>query len=99
MKPTGQNLRKRSLSLLQVLMILAVTFVAMTVVLQLQVEYNLLIIIYALSAVGAVLAVLEVSATAWTGTSSARRRPAATPWSGPPSPRGTCGCSSCSPAG
>lgn len=55
MKPTGQNLRKRSLSLLQVLMILAVTFVAMTVVLQLQVEYNLLIIIYALSAVAVLL--------------------------------------------
>ena len=51
MKKPGKNLQQRSLSLLQVLMILGVTFVATTVVLQLQVEYNLLILIYALSAV------------------------------------------------
>ena len=36
-------------------MILGVTFVATTVVLQLQVEYNLLILIYALSAVAVLL--------------------------------------------
>ena len=47
MKKPGKNLQQRSLSLLQVLMILGVTFVATTVVLQLQVEYNLLILIYA----------------------------------------------------
>lgn len=55
MKKPGKNLQQRSLSLLQVLMILGVTFVATTVVLQLQVEYNLLILIYALSAVAVLL--------------------------------------------
>lgn len=97
MKKPGKNLQQRSLSLLQVLMILGVTFVATTVVLQLQVEYNLLILIYALSAV-AVLLYWKIR-NRMDRDKMTQEEARETPWSAPPSPKGTCGCSSCCPAG
>ena len=51
MKKPGRKLQKRTMGLLRNLMILGVSFVGLTVVLQLEIEYNLLVLIYALSAV------------------------------------------------
>ena len=50
MKKPGRKLQKRTMGLLRNLMILGVSFVGLTVVLQLEIEYNLLVLIYALSA-------------------------------------------------
>ena len=54
MNQIGRKLQTRTMNLLRGLLTLAATFVLLTVVLQLQVEYNLLICIYAVSA-GAML--------------------------------------------
>ena len=54
MNKIGRKLQTRTMNLLRGLLTLAATFVLLTVVLQLQVEYNLLICIYAVSA-GAML--------------------------------------------
>ena len=54
MNQIGRKLQTRTMNLLRGLLTLAATFVLLTVVLQLQVEYNLLICIYAISA-GAML--------------------------------------------
>ena len=55
MKKPGRKLQKRTMGLLRNLMILGVSFVGLTVVLQLEIEYNLLVLIYALSAVAVLL--------------------------------------------
>ena len=86
MKKPGKNLQQRSLSLLQVLMILGVTFVATTVVLQLQVEYNLLILIYALSAV-AVLLYWKIR-NRMDRDKMTQEEARGDAWSAPPSPKG-----------
>lgn len=51
MKKPGRKLQKRTMNLLRNMMILGASFVALTVVLQLEIQYNLLVWIYALSAV------------------------------------------------
>ena len=55
MKNRAENCKKRTMGLLRNLMILGVSFVGLTVVLQLEIEYNLLVLIYALSAVAVLL--------------------------------------------
>lgn len=51
MKKPGRKLQTRTMNLLRNMMILGASFVALTVVLQLEIQYNLLVWIYALSAV------------------------------------------------
>lgn len=55
MKKPGRKLQKRTMNLLRNMMILGASFVALTVVLQLEIQYNLLVWIYALSAVAVLL--------------------------------------------
>ncbi len=55
MKKPGKKLQKRTMGLLRNLMILEASFVALTVILQLEIQYNLLVFIYALSAVAVLL--------------------------------------------
>lgn len=55
MKMPGRKLQKRTMDLLRNMMILGASFVALTVVLQLELSYNLLVLIYALSAVAVLL--------------------------------------------
>lgn len=55
MKKPGRKLQKRTMDLLRNMMILGASFVALTVVLRLELSYNLLVLIYALSAVAVLL--------------------------------------------
>ncbi len=55
MKMPGRKLQKRTMDLLRNMMILGASFVALTVVLRLELSYNLLVFIYALSAVAVLL--------------------------------------------
>ena len=55
MKKPGRKLQKRTMGLLRKLMIFGVSFVGLTVVLQLEIEYNLLVLIYAVSAVAVLM--------------------------------------------
>lgn len=97
MKKPGRKLQKRTMGLLRNLMILGVSFVGLTVVLQLEIEYNLLVLIYALSAVAVLLYQLirnrsdrdkldqEVARSNFLMNAAL--------------PGGMCGCLSCSPTG
>lgn len=55
MKKNGKKLQTRTMGLLRNLVILGASFVALTVVLQLKIEYDLLVLIYALSAAAVLL--------------------------------------------
>ena len=55
MKKPGRKLQTRTMNLLRNMIILGASFVALTVVLQLEIQYNLLVCIYALSAVAVLL--------------------------------------------
>lgn len=55
MKKPGRKLQKRTMGLLRNMMILGASFVALTVMLRLKIQYDLLVFIYALSAVAMLL--------------------------------------------